>query len=160
MKKLFSVLAVLFVLGTVNVFALGIGPQGGYTVNGSPSGALTFKVDSLPCVFAVSAELGKVTAVGVTADWWIANPTIEGTWGYFYGVGLGGKMYMGDGWSYLNIGPRAVLGTNVRLLNNFLELYVQAVYQPTFNINLSGESGQAGFNWAGFGAAGGFRIWL
>ena len=29
MKKLFSVLAVLFVMGTTSVFALGIGAQGG-----------------------------------------------------------------------------------------------------------------------------------
>ena len=79
MKKLFSVLAVLFVLGTVNVFALGIGAQAGYTVNGSPSGAVTFKVDSLPCVFAVNADIGDVTTVGITADWWIANPVIEQT---------------------------------------------------------------------------------
>ena len=156
MKKLLAVLAVLAVMGTAKIFAFGIGAQGGYPLGG----AVTFKADNLPCIFAADVSIGSVTGFGLTADWWIANPTIEGTWGYYYGVGLGGKMYMGDGWSYLNIGPRAVLGTNVRLLNNFLELYVQAVYQPTFNINLSGESGQAGFNWAGFGAAGGFRIWL
>ena len=156
MKKLLAVLAVLAVMGSAKIFAFGIGAQGGYPLGAS----VTFKADHLPCIFAADVSIGSVTGFGLTADWWIANPTIEGTWGYYYGVGLGGKMYMGDGWSYLNIGPRAVLGTNVRLLNNFLELYVQAVYQPTFNINLSGESGQAGFNWAGFGAAGGFRIWL
>ena len=117
MKKLFSVLAVLFVLGTVNVFALGIGPQGGYTVNGSPSGALTFKVDSLPCVFAVSAELGKVTAVGVTADWWIANPKIEGTWGYFYGLGLAGSFVVTSDVGGMFFGGRALVGTNIFLLD-------------------------------------------
>ena len=152
MKKLFTVLALLAVMGTAKIFAFGIGAQGGASV--------TFKADNLPCIFAADVSIGSVTGFGLTADWWIANPSIQGTWGYFYGVGLGGKMYMGDGWSYLNIGPRAVLGTNVRLLDNFLELYAQAVYMPTFNINLSGEYGQAGFNWAGFGAAAGFRIWF
>ena len=156
MKKLLAVLAVLAVMGSAKIFAFGIGAQAGYPLGGS----LTFKADNLPCIFAVDATFGGYTGFGITADWWIANPTIEGTWGYFYGVGLGGKMYMGDGWSSLSIGPRAVVGTNVKLLNNFLELYVQAVYQPTFNINLSGESGQAGFNWFGLGGAGGFRFWF
>ena len=156
MKKLFTVLALLAVMGTAKIFAFGIGAQGGYPLGG----AVTFKADNLPCIFAADASLGNPTGFGLTADWWIANPTIQGTWGYYYGVGLGGKMYMGDNWSFLSIGPRAVLGTNVFFLDKFLEFYVQAVYMPTFNINLSGESGQAGFHWTGFGAAGGFRIWF
>ena len=129
MKKLFSVLAVLFVLGTVNVFALGIGAQGGYTVNGSPSGAVTFKVDSLPCVFAVNADFGDVTTIGGTADWWIANPVIEQTWHYYYGVGLAAGVSLGDV-NAVFVGGRALVGTNIFLLNNFLELYLQIAWQP------------------------------
>ena len=131
MKKLFSVLAVLFVLGTVNVFAkTGIGAQAGYTVNGVPSGAVTFKVDSVPCVFAVNFDIGKVTSVGVTADWWIANPVITGPWHYFYGVGLAGSVAVGDNSGMVFVGGRALVGTNVYLLNNFLELYLQIAWQP------------------------------
>lgn len=130
MKKLFSVLAVLFVMGTVKVFALGIGPQGGYTVNGTPSGAVTFKVDSLPCVFAVTADIGKVTSVGLTADWWIANPTITGPWHWFYGVGLAGSVVVGKDVGAVFVGGRALVGTNVYLLDNFLELYLQLAWQP------------------------------
>jgi hypothetical protein len=130
MKKLFSVLAVLFVLGTVNVFALGIGPQGGYTVNGSPSGALTLKVDGVPCVFAISAELGSYTSIGVTADWWVANPKIEQTWGYYYGLGLAGAFAVSGNAGGIFVGGRAVLGTNVFLINNFIEPYVQVAWQP------------------------------
>lgn len=155
MKKLFSVLAVLVVMGTANVFAMGIGAQGGYPLGG----ALTLKVDELPCVFAIDAQLGTTTGVGVTADWWLANPTIQNSWGYFYGVGVGGSLYFGDGWSTLNIGPRAFAGTNIFLLDGFIELYLQAAYQPTFNLYLSGE-GKAGFHWGGFGVAGGFRVWF
>ena len=155
MKKLFSVLAVLAVMGTAKVFAMGIGAQGGYPLGG----ALTLKVDQLPCVFAVDAQLGSTTGFGVTADWWLANPTIQGSWGYFYGVGVGGDIYFGDGWSKLGIGPRAFAGTNVFLLDGFIELYLQAAYQPTFNLYLAGE-GQAGFSWNGFGVAGGFRVWF
>ncbi|MCR4899270.1 MAG: hypothetical protein K5907_00445 [Treponema sp.] len=134
MKKLLSMLAVLFVLGTVNVFALGIGPQGGYTVNGAPSGALTFKVASAPCVFAVNADFGDTVAIGLTADWWIANPKIEGTWGYYYGVGLAGSINVGNN-NALFVGGRALLGTNVFLINKFIELYLQAAWQPGINID-------------------------
>ena len=130
MKKLFSVLAVLFVLGTVNVFALGIGPQGGYTVNGAPSGAVTFKVDSIPCVFAVTFDIGNVSSVGVTADWWIANPKIEGTFGYFYGVGLAGSAVVGEDTGAMFVGGRALVGLNIFLLNKFLEPYIQVAWQP------------------------------
>ena len=130
MKKLFSVLAVLFVLGTVDVFALGIGPQAGYTVNGTPSGAITFKVDSLPCVFAVNADIGKVTSIGLTADWWLANPVITGPWHYFYGVGLAGSMVVGENNGAVFVGGRALVGTNVYLLDNFIELYLQLAWQP------------------------------
>ena len=133
MKKLLSILAVLFVLGTANVFALGIGAQGGYTVNGAPSGAVTFKVDGVPCVFAVNADIGNVTTVGVTADWWIANPVIEGTWHYYYGVGLAGGVALGDV-NAIFVGGRALVGTNVFLINNFLELYLQAAWQPGISI--------------------------
>lgn len=155
MKKLFSVLAVLVVMGTANVFSLGIGAQGGYPLGG----ALTLKVDQLPCVFAVDAQFGSTTGVGVTADWWLANPKIQSTWGYYYGVGVGGDVYVNDNWMTLSVGPRAFAGTNVFLLDGFLEFYLQAAYQPTFNIVLSGET-DGGFHWGGFGFAGGFRVWL
>ena len=157
MKKLFSVLTVLFVLGTSHAFSVGIGAQGGYPLGG----ALTFKVDSLPCVFAVDGHFGTAgTGIGLTADWWFANPKIEGSWGYYYGLGVMGSMYFGDDWSYISVGPRILGGTNIFLLDGFLELYLQAAYQPTFNIVLSGPEGNAGFNWKGFGVAGGFRIWF
>ena len=139
MKKLFSVLAVLFVLGTVNVFALGIGPQGGYTVSGAgggtTNGAVTFKIDGVPCVFALTVDgIGAVTSVGLTADWWIANPKIEQTWGYFYGVGLAGSFIVTKNYSGMFFGGRAVLGTNVFLLNNFIEPYIQIAWQPGVSI--------------------------
>ena len=130
MKKLFSVLAVLFVLGTVNVFALGIGPQGGYDVGGSPTADLTFKLDSTPFVFAAGAKLGKDTSIGVTADYWLANPKIEGTWGYFYGVGLAGSAVVTENDGAMFVGGRVLLGTNVFVLNKFLEPYLQIAWQP------------------------------
>ena len=144
MKKLFSVLAVLFVLGTVNVFALGIGPQGGYTVGGAGNGALTFKVDSIPCVFAVTADIGNVTSVGLTADWWVANPKIEGTWGYYYGLGLAGSAVVGNDSGAMFAGGRALVGTNVFFINNFIELYLQIAWQP--GVAIAGGGGNGGIH--------------
>lgn len=132
MKKLFSVLAVLFVMGTANVFAAtGVGLQGGPTIgsNVTASGALTFKLDALPCVFAISVPSFDPMTVGITADWWIANPKIERNWGWFYGVGLSGAVRTGDNATF-GFGGRALVGTNFFFLNKFLELYIQAAWNP------------------------------
>ncbi len=147
MKKLFSVLAVLFVLGTVNVFALGIGPQGGTTPGGAAgAGGLTLKIDGVPCVFGVTAEFGTgFTSVGVTADWWIANPKIERTWGYYYGVGLAGSINVGDAGGDMFAGGRILVGTNVFLLNNFIELYLQAAWEPGIIIYSNSNANNSGF---------------
>lgn len=138
MKKLFSVLAVLFVMGTANVFAItGVGLQGGPTVgnNITGSGAVTFKVSSLPCVFALSIPSFDPFALGVTADWWIANPKIERNWGWFYGVGLATAFYTNSDSASFGFGGRAFVGTNVFLLNKFLELYIQGAWNPMFYIS-------------------------
>lgn len=131
-KKLFAVLAAFVIAGTTSVFAkTGIGAQGGFVAGeNAPGGALTFKLESIPCVFAVDAMLGSYTSVGVTADWWIANPKIEGSWGYYYGVGLAGSVNIGENSGSVGVGARALVGTNVYLLDNFLELYLQAAWQP------------------------------
>ena len=94
MKKLLSVLAVLFVLGTTNVFAFGIGVQGGANLGaGSGSAAVTFKLDSAPWIFAADgAFYSEYVALGVTADMWLANKSIAGPLNYFYGWGINGSV--------------------------------------------------------------------
>jgi len=163
MKKLFAVLAVLFIAGTTSVFAkTGLGAQGGYSVGGNGGGALTFKVESLPCVFAVDLAVGSsYFDIGGTADWWIANPTIEGTWGYYYGVGVAANVRLADN-SYggFGVGPRAVLGTNVFLIDGFLELYAQGAYQPMIGIWANNNDSGLGFNWLHFPLNIGFRFWF
>lgn len=156
MKKLFSVLAVLFVIGTANLFAAGLGAQGGCSVGDSfsPNGAITFKVDSLPCVFAVDANFGDVTTLGVSADWWIANPKIEGTWGYYYGIGVAGSFTSVKDSTNIALGGRALIGTNVFLLDNFIELYLQGAWQPMFRIGNDSKLFNA------FPINLGFRIWF
>ncbi|MCQ2591882.1 MAG: hypothetical protein MJ188_03785 [Treponema sp.] len=156
MKKLLSVVTLLFVLGTAKVFSLGIGAQGGFPLGG----ALTVKVDEFPCVFAVDAQIGATTGFGLTADWWLANPTLSGSLGYFYGVGAGGDIYLGNDWATLGIGPRAFVGLNLFLLDGFFELYLQGAYQPSFNIALFGDEAKGGFDWLGGGLSLGFRFWF
>lgn len=84
MKKLIAILAVFFVIGTISAFAHGIGLQGGANIsakggaNIGGSGAITFKLDSLPWVFAVDgAFYSDYIGLGLTADMWIGNPVIS-----------------------------------------------------------------------------------
>ena len=160
MKKLFAVLAILLAIGTTSAFAKGkgksiaIGAQAGYPLGG----ALTFKVPSVPCIFALDFSANSdVFNLGVTADWWIANPKIDGTWGYYYGVGVYGGMYgVGSDASVIAVAPRALIGTNVFLLDNFFELYLQGGWQPTFAFYNSGM----GTDFVNFFANLGFRFWF
>lgn len=164
MKKLFSVLAVLFVMGTANIFAFGIGAQFGGNVsqNGFGTGAaVTFKLDKVPAVFAADLAFGNnYFAGGLTADWWMANPKIEHTWGYYYAAGVGGTVAFSDSnYAGFAIGPRAVIGTNVFLLNRFLEFYAQGAWQPMIRIQ-AGASSNVSFDWCNFPIALGFRFWF
>lgn len=158
MKKLFSVLAVLAVMGSVNLFAnTGVGLQAGPTIgNGGVggSGAVTLKLDSLPCVFAIDVPSFDPFQIGVTADWWIDNPSIQSNWGWFYGVGGSVALQTGS-FSAFGFGGRAFVGTNVFLLNKFLELYAQIAWQPMFWI-------ADGFHPAmlNFPINLGFRVWF
>lgn len=158
-KRILAVIAALFVVGATSAFATtGIGVQGGYTVGGSGGAALTFKLSNVPAVFAVDAYLGSnAFSIGGTADWWIANPKIEGTWGFFYGVGAAASIsFVSNSYGGFGFGPRAFIGTNVFLVNGFLELYAQVAYQPMFWIT------SGGFNASllSFPINGGFRIWF
>lgn len=162
MKKLIAVLAVLLAIGTTSVFAKGssksfaIGAQVGYPLGG----ALTFKVPSVPCVFALDfAGSSNSFGIGLTADWWAANPTISGTWGYYYGLGLYAGLGVAGDFISVALGPRAVIGTNVFLIDRFLELYLQGGWQPTFYVN-TWENGGFGWNFTNFFGNLGFRFWF
>lgn len=160
MKKLFAVLSVLFVMGTTSVFAsTGIGAQFGSNLGNSIGGnaALTFKLNTVPCVFAADLGFGSsYFAAGLTADWWSANPKIEGSWRYYYGLGVGGSVHIANGgFGHFSAGPRAVLGTNIFVLKGALEFYLQGAYQPLVII-----SDGLSFAWFNFPVAAGFRFWF
>ena len=161
MKKLFSVLAVLFVLGTTHAFSVGIGAQFGYTIGGNSGAALTVKLDNLPPVFALDLGFGtNYLSFGGTADWWIANPNLAGPINFYYGPGIAASFVnAGDNYTALNVGGRLVAGLNFFLVD-FFELYLQVAWQPTFGIVLSGESSNGGFNFGAVPVNLGFRFWF
>lgn len=152
MKKFVLVIAALLVLGTTSAFAKGkgksfaIGAQAGYPLGG----AVTFKISSVPCVFAADFGGGYI---GATADWWMANPTISGSWKYYYGAGV----YGGIGGGVIAVAPRLLVGTDVYVLDNFLEFYLQAAWEPTIYVG-----GANGINtaWVNIPVNAGFRFWL
>ncbi len=156
MKKLLAVLAVLFVMGTTSVFALGIGAQGGSNIGGAFAGGagITFKLDDKPFVFAADGYFGNVVSVGLTADMWLANPTISGGLGYFYGWGVAGSISIANDLGF-GVGARLLAGLNFKLLDGFLEFYLQGAWQPMLYI-------LPGFDpdpWS-FPIQGGFRFWI
>lgn len=162
-KKLLAATALVLVIGTSSLFAFGIGIQGGFSVSqdgvGSGSGAVTFKLDSMPWVFAADATFADRTSVGVTADNWIANRPLAGLLNYFYGWGIAGSASVEEAVQYGFIGARVLGGLNVFLLDKHLEFYTQIAWQPGFSIVLSGNS-SIDTVLRSFPGAFGFRFWF
>lgn len=160
-KKLLAVLAAFVIAGTSSVFAkTGIGAQGGFSAGTNNIGAaLTFSVSD-PWYFAVTLDgIGNGgLAVGLTADNWLKNPKIEGTWGWYYGWGVAGSVAIGGDAIGLGVAPRLLIGTNVRLAKVF-ELFLQVAWQPTLNVAV-GDSLHVGFAPFVIPANFGFRFWF
>ena len=161
-KKFLAALVLLLGMGTAKTFAVtGIGLQTGYDVGGGFPLAVTFKVQQVPCVFAANFGLGSgYFSVGATADWWIANPKIDGSWRWFYALGAAaGVSIFNNAGLALNIAPRAVIGTNY-FINGSWEIYAQAAWQPTLGIVLSDGGSGGGFKLFNIPANIGFRYWF
>lgn len=159
MKKLTVVLALLLVLTTTSVFALGIGAQAGY-VGGGAGGALTFKLDTAPWVFAVNVDsLVNPLSIGGTADMWLANKNFAGPFNYYYGWGVAAGLNIYDGGLGLYAGARALAGINVFVLDKFLEFYLQAAWQPGISL-LFADASNVGLNFVNFPVNLGFRFWF
>ena len=164
-KKFMAVFAALLVAGSATgIFAktgLGIQFTGNpNTYSGSVGGAaVTFKLESLPCVFAANAGLGNNHfSFGITADWWLGNPTIttliNGPLGWYYGLGLAGAFSSWDNGVEIFIGGRGVIGLNWYVIKP-LELYLQAAAE------IGGAFGVSNYIPAfGFPISLGFRFWF
>ena len=160
-KKFLGLMAALIVLGSTSVFAFGIGAQLGYTAGGNSTGAaVTFKLDSVPWVFAV--DVGGIgsnyMSFGLTADMWLANKTFAKPFGYFYGWGLAGSFAGSGDSAYLFLGGRVYLGVNAFFAKVF-ELYAQVAWQPGISFYFSDNGGISPVI-ASFPLNLGFRLWL
>ena len=156
MKKLIAVMVLGILIGTASIFAFGIGVQGGggYGFGGSGyvigGGALTFKLDSSPWVFAVDGGWNRIS---ISADQWFINKPFASPFNFFVGWGI----YVGMGYSggnMLAVGGRIPIGINAFFLDGMLEPYFQIV--PSI-----GVSAIPGFD-IDLGAAAnlGFRFWF
>lgn len=141
-KKLIAVLALVLVVSTTSVFAIGIGVQGGYTVNGVAGGALTFKPDGSDLIFAINADFwGYGVDIGGTADYWVANKTLAKPVNYYYGVGAGAGVNIWGNTLTATVAGRVFIGLNLFTLDNFLEVYLQGAWQPGIAIGIGNEGG-------------------
>lgn len=159
-NRFLALVGLLVVAGTAQLFAWGIGVQGGASVGGAGGAAVTFKLDESPLVFAVDASFySNYIGIGATADYWIQNPEVMdvsfGSWKWYYGVGLAAGVGLGDNYFNFSVAPRALVGTNLFIMDNFLEFYTQLAYQPTLSI---GDDGR--FALINFPIVGGVRFWF
>ncbi|MBQ5780795.1 MAG: hypothetical protein IIW10_02455 [Spirochaetaceae bacterium] len=145
MNKKILALALACIVGTSSLFAWGIGIQGGGApgANFGGGGAITFKTDNLPVVWAVDLGFGSQWfSAGVTADWWILNKPIVGIWNWYFGVGayVGVNIWNNDYFG-INVGGRIPIGMNWMLFNNKFEIYLQAAAQLGASIGISAGYG-------------------
>lgn len=136
-KKILVVAALLMVVCVGGAFAWAIGVQGGGGVGGNGGGAITFKLDQLPLVFAADfAGNSNYFVIGVTGDYWfIGNPTIVdtgiGPFGWFLGGGAGVALRIWDNDFGMRVAGRLPIGLNMMIGAGSIEIepYIQAVPQ-------------------------------
>ena len=159
-KKFLGIFAALVVLGSTGAFAsAAIGLQGGYSPAGDYAGfngALTFKLSSVPAVFAANVSMSgnELNSIALQGDWWVSNPKLAGMFHYFYGPGFAVGVYGVSSNPGLYAAFRAVGGVNLFVVKP-LELYLQAAWQPGVYVGNT-------LSWDGlcFPIQFGFRFWF
>ncbi len=152
-KKIFIVVALLMVVCVGGAFAWGIGIQGGGGYPPFGGGAITFKLDSVPFVFATNFTFDGGFGIGLTGDYWFLNDNIVGPLNWFLGAGAGISIGFQDPFS-LGLEARLPIGLNMYFLDGFIEPYVQVV--PSVGLNVLPE---IGLRW-GFVGNIGIRFWF
>lgn len=163
-KKIAIAIIALMVLGTSGAFAFGIGLQ----LNGNADDsfenrgvALTFKVDSIPLIFAVNwGFYDEVQWIGVTADYWFLNNRItsigRNPLNWFIGIGLFGNVtVIEDDDTQIAFGVRVPVGLNMFIGNGFFEPFVQIA--PSFGVRVVPSLGMENLF---FPISLGFRCWF
>lgn len=132
-KKILIVAALLMVVCVGGAFAWGIGVQGGGGYPGQADLAITFKLDSVPFVFATNLNFVGGLGIGLTGDYWFLNDNIVGPLNWFLGAGAGISIGFQDPFS-LGLEARLPIGLNMYFLDGFIEPYIQAV--PSVRLQL------------------------
>lgn len=162
-KKLVAIAVLSLVIGSSSLFAFGIGLQGGFSAGpggaGGGTGAVTFKLDTMPWVFAANATFGNQTSIGVTADNWLANKRFVSILNYYYGWGLAGAATVGENAQGVFVGARALGGLNLFMLDKVLEFYIQIAWQPGVALVLA-QNSSINPVLVNFPGAFGFRFWF
>lgn len=153
-KKILIVAALLMVVCVGGAFAWGIGIQGGGGFPDYGNAAITFKLDTVPFVFATNFTFRDGFGVGLTGDYWFLNDNIVGPLNWFIGAGAGISLGGFNDNLILGLEGRLPIGLNMYLVDGFIEPYVQVV--PSVGLNVLPE---IGLRW-GFTGNIGIRFWF
>lgn len=153
-KKILIVAALLMVVCVGGAFAWGIGIQGGGGYPEYGNAAITFKLDTVPFVFATNFTFRDGFGIGLTGDYWFLNDNIVGPLNWFIGAGAGISLGGFNDNLILGLEGRLPIGLNMYLVDGFIEPYVQVV--PSVGLNVLPE---IGLRW-GFVGNIGIRFWF
>lgn len=165
MKKMILSFAVIM-FSCAAFFAAGFGAQLNAAPKISPDknsfatgASFSFKTDRYPFVFTFETNYDFLVdsfEMGISADYWLCNPVIKGNWNVFAGIGVFTGAGIQKTSASFSAAPRAVLGTNLTLLDGFLELFVQAAAQPAFQYDFQNTETAFVFT---VPVAAGIRLW-
>ena len=158
-KKIFIVAALLMVVCVGGAFAWGIGIQGGSGFPEYGNLAVTFKLDTVPLVFATNFTFDGGFGIGLTGDYWFLNDNIVGPLNWFIGAGAGISLGGFDDNFILGLEGRLPIGLNMYLVDGFIEPYLQVVPSVRLNI-LPRIGGSFPEDFLGFAANLGIRFWF
>ncbi len=140
MKNKFLTFVCILIIPAVTAWSWGIGLQldagfSGGKMGGGPS--VTFKLDSVPLVFAVNLDITEnYFTMGLTADHWIFNKQIHPEFPvqWFVGYGAFGRIGFGDINTFV-AGARLPIGINAFFADGFFEPYLQVA--PSMGIRMA-----------------------
>ncbi len=161
-KKILILVAVLFVTTTTSAFSFGIGLQ--YNGNAgrvfSNGVAVTFKVDSLPIIFAANwAFYDDYSQFGITGDYWIFNNKItnvgSASLNWFLGIGAFANFSFPEDEFVFVGGMRIPIGLNMFIAKGVFEPFVQVA--PSFGVQIVPQLATEDLF---FPISIGFRVWF
>lgn len=129
-KKLFGIIFAIFLSSSASIFSnTAIGAQVGYSISdkiGGGNAAVTFKVAGVPMVFAADLAIHPhFLSTGITADYWITNPSLAGLLHWFTGPGLAASVIIHENsFSGVYLAGRWVIGLNM-FVSDPWEIYIQ-----------------------------------